>query len=594
MTRAALTTAALRLHAAERYTRRSPHWLAQLPGALSVFCPDPTIPGIVESIPIWKQGANDTNYLYSTAAAFHAGQTGGKLTVEFWWRKGMTANSGTPIRAFISMGKGATAAQHQFVIGCQDNSYYNDIDAPSASGYLYATDQIVFGGYNSTDANWFWGRWNFQYSGSGASNGAHHNQAPWCHCVWVYDGSQADNATRLKLYVNGSLQTIGAYQNTVPATLSTQAGAELRIGQSRNVAYANGDVYTHYAKGQSALHSSECAYGPMRFWSTALDATTIAGLYNAGRPRMHSALTTAEKTGLIAAYDWRGTNGTQDESGAGLTLTASGAQTIGNAVLSVADLVDGALWLPRWSSVLTSYEINAGAKTTALIGLATADAENFGASPELETANNQYVIHCRGQQYLSRPLPDAWAKHVEGFTAYSCLALDAVLTVDGSAELFGYMAGSRTQTADYMAHPFTGLVTGNRKWSNRARNDGTVAQSSGVPNQQDLGAATIAVNSAYHVVAVTDPGGNYAWTVRDNGVAETMTKQGGGPAHCYTGYNDMPTSDYHRLCLHGFLQGGTYSGGSRAHYGIHAFYAPAPAAEITAQIETYLRTLYGV
>jgi hypothetical protein len=84
----------------------------------------------------------------------------------------------------------------------------------------------------------------------------------WYHYVAVFDGTQIDNATRLKIYLNGVQQTL-VFDCTVPA-ISYDPGTNLSIGRG-GLSYLDGLL------------------DEVRIYNRALTAQEILRLYNLGR-----------------------------------------------------------------------------------------------------------------------------------------------------------------------------------------------------------------------------------------------------------------------------------------------------------------------
>lgn len=93
----------------------------------------------------------------------------------------------------------------------------------------------------------------------------------WAHFAFVYDGSQATNATRLKGYLNGAVQTL-SFTNTIPAVPVTST-ANVLIGRSFDGA---GGVFT---AGK---------FAHIKVWTAVLTDAEIQNEYLSRRPR-HSA-----------------------------------------------------------------------------------------------------------------------------------------------------------------------------------------------------------------------------------------------------------------------------------------------------------------
>lgn len=86
----------------------------------------------------------------------------------------------------------------------------------------------------------------------------------YTHVAFVYDGSQPDNATRLKIWVNGVAQTV-SFTGTIPATIPYTAAA-LTVGPG-----SGGD----------------CFVDEVGIWNVALTPSQIASLYNGGAGRTY-------------------------------------------------------------------------------------------------------------------------------------------------------------------------------------------------------------------------------------------------------------------------------------------------------------------
>ena len=127
----------------------------------------------------------------------------------------------------------------------------------------------------------------------------------WFHLAMVFDGSGVDNASKLKLYVNGSLQTL-SYNGTLPtSTNATQA--DFIIGTSQGFVYewlGNIDEVSIY--------------------SSALNSTQVNELYNSGTPTTISGATAYWKLGEQATFstNWNIPDqvGSNDGTSANMTI----------------------------------------------------------------------------------------------------------------------------------------------------------------------------------------------------------------------------------------------------------------------------------
>ena len=100
----------------------------------------------------------------------------------------------------------------------------------------------------------------------------------WNHIAMVYDGTQADNATRLNIYINGVKQS-SSYGNTIPATTASSEGT-FKIGRAIN----------------NSSYSSTGSATNVAVWSRALTPEEIQSIMN----KSYSQLKGVEKTSLVA------------------------------------------------------------------------------------------------------------------------------------------------------------------------------------------------------------------------------------------------------------------------------------------------------
>jgi hypothetical protein len=76
--------------------------------------------------------------------------------------------------------------------------------------------------------------WRFDQNASvarGIENGANFGQrnsafaaATWTHVAWRYDGSGANNAQRLRVWIDGVEVSVSSYTGTIPASLTSRSG----------------------------------------------------------------------------------------------------------------------------------------------------------------------------------------------------------------------------------------------------------------------------------------------------------------------------------------------------------------------------------
>ena len=94
----------------------------------------------------------------------------------------------------------------------------------------------------------------------------------WTHLAYVFDGSLADNATRLKLYKDGVQQTL-VFTGTVGTTLPDAGAEPFRVMTNTSNAF--------FADGKGGL---------IKLWTVALSAAEVAQEMNSFRPVRTSGL----------------------------------------------------------------------------------------------------------------------------------------------------------------------------------------------------------------------------------------------------------------------------------------------------------------
>ena len=182
-------------------------------------------------------------------------------------------------------------------IDCGDLSYMDGVTQLTMTGWvkrLESNDRVTF--EKSTGVNDRVGL-NLDvdgvlYANVGTGSGgawayASLSGTDWNHIAMVYDGTQADNATRLNLYINGVKQSSN-YGNTIPATTASTSGT-FKIGRAIN----------------SSGHSSTGSVVGVAVYSEAKDADFIYAQYAKGLFGDWSA-----DSGLIGY--WKMGNGTGD------------------------------------------------------------------------------------------------------------------------------------------------------------------------------------------------------------------------------------------------------------------------------------------
>lgn len=147
-----------------------------------------------------------------------------KMTVAAWLNR---SNTGTEIQA----------------VGYETTGQYCDI-VPWTDGQIYPQVANVYA--------------QVAYSSTG-----------WHHYVLVYDGTLSGDSNRLKLYIDGSAQTLNNFSGTVPASFTLDP--TFSIGRVDGSQYSTGSI------DQVAV------------WDRALSSTEVSDLYNGGSGVAYSA-----------------------------------------------------------------------------------------------------------------------------------------------------------------------------------------------------------------------------------------------------------------------------------------------------------------
>ena len=120
---------------------------------------------------------------------------------------------------------------------------------------------------------------NVSTGSAGAYGYASLSGTDWNHIAMVYDGTEANNATRLKLYINGIKQSSSYGGHNIPATTASSAGT-FKIGRAIN--------NSNYSSTGSATN--------VAIWSRCLKPEEIQSIMN----KSYSQLKGVEKTSLVA------------------------------------------------------------------------------------------------------------------------------------------------------------------------------------------------------------------------------------------------------------------------------------------------------
>ena len=298
-----------------------------------------------------------------------------QFSYEFWFSPAETREF--MIRGYASRGSSgtSTADQQWYIQSASDGGFHShglEFTVFSAAGTGYRTiwrPNFVVGNNMRCDA-------------------------PWSHCVAVYDGREAASSDRCRLYLNGSRVSLGAgdYQDAAITTgLKSFSTGILKIGRVETVQKVN-EQPAILSRNLGTLPAGTTAnsdglLGPVRFWNralcTAAEGTTpasIAMLWNSGRPRQYSDLSTSDRSNLVAAYDFDD-SGYVDQTTNAKHLSVVGAMSAADLILELRCLATGRTFTPRYAPKLNTY--NTSVETP--IGGGTADVFHFGRAPHKAT-----------------------------------------------------------------------------------------------------------------------------------------------------------------------------------------------------------------
>ena len=186
----------------------------------------------------------------------------------------------------------------------------------------------------------------------------------WFHIAMVFDGTQAGNANRLKLYINGVLQTL-TFTGTIPATTP--------------------NITSPVILGNENTNKSEPFQGnldDMRIWTTARTQTQI-------QQSMNNELIGTE-TGLSMYYTFN--QGTAGGNNAGVTTLTDGTSNHYNGTLTSFALNGSTSnWLGRNFTSPTTQATNisaSGTYNTQLLNLSWTSGSGSGRAVFMKQGNS--------------------------------------------------------------------------------------------------------------------------------------------------------------------------------------------------------------
>ncbi|PSL46360.1 putative secreted protein (Por secretion system target) [Chitinophaga niastensis] len=190
------------------------------------------------------------------------------------------------------------------------------------------------------------------------------NTGQWYHMAVAFDGSQSANAGKLKLYLNGVLQTL-TFTGTIPATTSATNAAPLLAGKETTTStntYLNGTI------------------DEVRVWDTVLNVTTIAAWKDKAVGSCHPAAS------RLVVY-WQ----MDDASNSAVATASLGTAYPGTVIAGTyvgggqAAAVSGCSLLAKIAGTAVSYQDK-------ILPAATADGNNLKVTPNPSSGNSLQVL----------------------------------------------------------------------------------------------------------------------------------------------------------------------------------------------------------
>ena len=109
-------------------------------------------------------------------------------------------------------------------------------DTPSASNVIFSSPTFEFI-IPAVDTDFLGGSFN-----TGANSGVvGFTDTGWNHVVIVYDGAETGNADRLKLWLNGSQETL-SFTGTIPASVDASSTDGYSFGSVASSTFFDGDI----------------------------------------------------------------------------------------------------------------------------------------------------------------------------------------------------------------------------------------------------------------------------------------------------------------------------------------------------------------
>lgn len=324
--------------------------------------------------PRWS--STDIGWLeYRSTAADNLNVTD-QLTYEFWFQPCETKQF--MIRGYASRGSSGTSTA--------DQQWYIQ-SAHDGGNHAHGIEFTVFNGAGTGYRTIYRPAW--------VTENNMRNDAPWSHCVCIYDGRETASTDRARIYLNGKrvVMTANDYQDAAVTTgpLKSFTTGILKIGRIETAQKAsNQPAILSRLLGTSPVSSSgngDALLGPVRLWNsaicTAADGSTpaiITTLWNRGRPRKYSDIATSDRTNLVVAYDFDRA-AYQDATTNAKHLTCVGTLSGSEMILGLRCLATGRLFTPQYGDKLNEYTRPGVTSETTPFGNGSSGVFHFGRAP---------------------------------------------------------------------------------------------------------------------------------------------------------------------------------------------------------------------
>lgn len=359
---------------------------------------------------------------------------------------------------------------------------------------------------------------------------------PWSHALIVYDGTQATDALKLKIYLDGTAQTVSFSAAGVPASLTMGSGV-FKVGR---------------ISGLASYDKCNHAFNRIGYWgATALTSSDATTLWNSGTGKYYADMTAGEKTGLTHFWNCTETSGTRTAS-VGTNLTENGSVSYKELMKTWTNFAGTKSFVP-WKF--------AGALTYSATGISNGPGwvgDNSFCAAEVASYTNSDSAG----------------------SVFSLASQNAWVSSNYDKGIWGF--SDTASTTKYFFNQFFNTPTSTLTRKLRERND---ASSFNTAMTGGSAGAYTANTAEWHEWAVESSN----TVMRLNNTAQTVTDDGTGGNNKW--FNAIPTGN--RLTLGGFGSGDTTQGFADGKYGPLAITGNLTATQ-RRKLLNWLNRAYGV